>query len=108
MLEQTRPLSLKIKCCLLYWQTNVASLHFSCKVNEKINLAEELHIAMQYDDVRLMRSEINEFQLIYAEKGQTVSKLHPYWYPISSGDQNSAEGPTAPKMLMKCGEAKLV
>lgn len=65
-----RLLSLKKKkeIWLLYWLANVASLHFSGKMNEKMNLAEELQITMQSDDVRLMSSEIHEFQLIYAEK----------------------------------------
>lgn len=46
-------------------------------MNEKINLAEELHITMQRDDVRLMNGEINEFRLIYAERDKLCLNQAP-------------------------------
>lgn len=67
----------------------VASLHVSCKMDEKICLVEELHVAMQGDAVRLMGSEISEFHLVSAERAKNAGvKLHPHQYPTSSGDQN--------------------
>lgn len=75
-----RPLSLKKKkneIWLLYWLANVASFHFCGKMSEEINLAEELQITMQCDDVQLINSEIHEFQLIYAEKAKLCRSQAP-------------------------------
>lgn len=62
---------------LLYWLAKVASLHFSGKMNERMNLAEALQITMQCHDGRLMNSEIHEFQLIYAEKATLCRSQSP-------------------------------
>lgn len=46
-------------------------------MSEEMNLAEELQITMQCDDVQLINSEIHEFQLIYAEKTKLCRSQAP-------------------------------
>lgn len=69
-------------------------------MDEQICLVEELHIAMQRDDVRLMGGKINEFQLVSAGKAKHAGdELHPHRCPAVTRTSCSAEDPLSPKML---------